>query len=469
MENDPKSQFRFTQWLNESLTLKLAVIFILTLLLLIPAALVNDLVIERQYRQQEVVQEVSQSWSGSQTISGPLLMVPVLKQVKIIRNGMEQFETVEQYLYLLPEQVSIDAETSGQELSRGIFKVAVYEGVVKINGLFSSFNLEKEGLSMDQINWDKLRLLVGVSDLRGVKSIEEVRIGNQTLQLDEFASERVFNQNLVFSPELNGAFTSLPFELTMEIRGTESLNFLPLAKETKVHATGNWGSPKFVGQYLPDERAIASNQYDVSWNINHFARTIPQQWLGDQVLITGKESWNVDAPYPVKDAAIANPQNTVVKEVDGIGLEFLQPINHYQKNVRATKYAILVIALSFLALFFTEIIAKKKIHVVQYVLIGLALVVFYSLLLAFTEHIGFNLAYVLAAAATIGLITLFIFKLLGQRNAAGLFAGLLVLFYSFVFVIIQVNDYALLLGSIGLFLCIGALMYFSSKINWQGQ
>lgn len=465
MENEAKTQNRFIQWMNESLSLKLAVIFVLTLILLIPAALINDLVHEREFRQEEVIQEISQSWAGSQTIGGPVLMVPFSKKVSVVRNGVEQYEDQIHFLYLLPEKLGIQAQTENKELSRGIFKVSVYEGKIQLKGNFGALNLAREELSQDQIHWDKTHLVVGISDIRGVKQLTRVEIAGSSLQIDEYATVRPFAQNLIFSPVLSQPWENLSFAIEMDIRGTAKLNFLQLAKETNVTVTGNWTAPKFTGQFLPEDREVRNNGYDVHWQLAHFARSLPQQWAGQETVIVAKQAGNIVETVPLK-----TPSNqAVVQEVDGFGIEFIQPNNHYQKSNRATKYAILVIALSFLALFFTEIIAKRRVHIVQYVLIGLAMVVFYTLLLAFSEHIGFNAAYGVAAFATIVLITLFIRQIIGQMKAARLFAGLLVLFYSFVFVIIQLNDYALLLGSVGLFLCVGALMYFSSKINWQDR
>lgn len=469
MENENKVQFRFTQWLNESLSLKLAVIFVLTLILLIPAALINDLVREREIRQEEVIQEISQSWAGSQTIGGPVLMVPYSKKVLIVRNGVEQYEDQNHYLYLLPEKLTVLAETGNQELSRGIFKVSVYEGKIHLKGNFGALNLSIEELNSDQIHWSKANVVVGISDLRGVKQLTRVEIGGSPQQLDEYATVRPFTQNLIFSPILTQPWDELSFAIEMDIRGTAKLNFLQLAKETEVTVTGNWTAPKFTGQYLPENREVSKDGYDVHWKLAHFARSLPQQWAGQDVVIVFKEFGNPIESVPMKTTTPLASSMSAVQEVDGFGIEFIQPVNHYQKSNRATKYAILVIALSFLAMFFTEIIAKRRVHIVQYVLIGMAMVVFYTLLLAFSEHIGFNAAYGVAALATIMLITLFIRQIIGQRKAARLFAGLLVLFYSFVFVIIQLNDYALLLGSVGLFFCVGALMYFSSKINWQGR
>lgn len=470
METNNNQITRFGQWLNESLSIKLGVIFFLTLILLIPASLVNDLVRERQQRQQEVVIEVSESWSGAQELAGPILMLPYTKRMMVNRNGIEQLEEQIHYIYLLPEQLEVGAVTDTKELSRGIFDVAVYEAGVKVSGHFGRLDLTKDEILPEQVNWEKARMVVGVGDLRGVKDISSFKAGGQECALDKYARERPFVNNLVFSPALEDLdWDKLPFEFSIDLRGTENLQFLQLAKQTRVSVNGNWSSPKFIGQFLPENRETGVDSFQVSWVLGHFARALPQQWAAQEVLIRGHESTSIYANImPPKSAPQVNSQ-TVVHEADGFGIEFLQPVNHYQKNERATKYAILIIALTFLALFFTEIIAKRRIHIVQYVLIGAAMIVFYALLLAFSEHVGFNAAYGIAALATIGLIAVFISQILNQRRIAMIFSGLLVLFYLFVFVIIQLHDMALLMGSIALFLCVAALMYFSSRINWQGK
>ena len=467
MEINNTSAARFGQWLNESLSVKLGVIFFLTLILLIPAAMVNDLVREREHRQQEVIIEVSDSWSGPQVLAGPLMMLPYSKMVMIQRGGAELMEEQTHYIYLLPEELEIQGTTDTHELSRGIFDVAVYETNLNVSGYFGSLDLSKEEIEPHQVQWNKVRLVVGVGDLRGVKSIQPFVMAGQEYTLDEYARERPFDNNLVFTPDLQDHdWDKLSFGFSVELRGTAHLQFLQLAKQTRVSVQGNWASPKFVGQFLPEQRELQADSFRVEWGLAHFARALPQQWTGQEEQILGKQPLAPQVPInPRTDPARGGQDVTHV--VDGFGIEFLQPVNHYQKNDRATKYAILVISLSFLALFFTEILAKSRIHIVQYVLIGAAMIVFYALLLAFSEHIGFNAAYGVAAFATIGLIGIFIATTLKQKRIAVIFSSLLTLFYLFVFVIIQLNDMALLMGSIALFLCVAALMYFSSRINWQ--
>lgn len=460
---------RFGQWLNESLTVKLVVIFFVTIALLIPGSLVSDLVRERQYRQVEVVNEVSQSWSGAQTLSGPILMLPYNKQVRVLRNGVEQSEEQLHYIYLLPEEADIKVDTDTKLLSRGIFDVAVYEAGATWKGHFSGLDLSREEVLPEQVLWSKVRLLIGVGDLRGVKQVSPVMVNGQEFALDEYAREHVFTQNLVVTPQLSGEpWERLPFEFTIDFRGTSSLQFLQTAKHTTVQVAGNWASPKFIGQSLPDHREVKEESFSVAWDLSNFARTLPTQWSDQQILIQGRDPYYVGEPIQPKTMAAPSEQS-LTHHIDGFGVEFLQPVNHYHKNERATKYAILIIVLSFLSLFFTEIIAKRRIHIVQYVLIGAAMMVFYALLLALSEHIGFNMAYGVASLATIAVIGVFISNILRGGRLTWIFTGLLSFFYLFVFIIIQLHDMALLMGSIGLFLSVAALMYFSSRINWQGK
>lgn len=469
MESNNNQITRFGQWLNESLTVKLVAIFFLTLALLIPSSLISDLVRERQYRQSEVTAEVSASWSGPQFIAGPVLMLPYMKEMRILRQGTELTETQIHYLYLLPELVQIQMDTDTRLLSRGIFDVAVYESNATVSGHFGRANLEREELLPEQILWDKARMVLGVGDLRGVKEVSDIKVGESEYSLDEFAREKVFEHNLVVSPALSKAgWESLPFEFALDMRGTSQMQFLQLAKQTDVKLTGNWTSPKFVGQSLPDQRLVSDDDFEAFWSLRNFARSLPQQWTGGESTILGHDM-QFDPHLAGKSAPTVSMADggSSVHYVDAFGVEFLQPVNHYHKSERAVKYAILIIILTFLALFFTEIIAKKRIHLVQYVLIGAAMMVFYALLLAFSEHVGFDWAYGIAALATILLIGVFIRNTLKKGKLAWIFAALLGFFYLFIFVIIQLHDMALLVGSVGLFLSVAALMYFSSRINWQ--
>ncbi len=216
------------------------------------------------------------------------------------------------------------------------------------------------------------------------------------------------------------------------------LYFTPVGKTTEVSLQGPWASPSFDGDFLPVSREITEAGFTADWKILHYNRPFSQEWIGGNQKLSGAE----------------------------FGVRLLIPVDQYQKSIRTAKYGILVILLTFISLFMVEIMKKVRIHPFQYILVGAALIIYYSLLLSLSEHLGYDLAYGVASVATVILVALYSSSFLASRKLVLVFTALITFFYGFIFVIIQLQDYSLLLGSIGLFLTIGLLMYFSRGIRW---
>lgn len=442
-------------WFGGSILFKLGLIGFLTLLLLIPSFMVQDLITERQNRQQEVIREISDKWSGSQLVQGPILVLPykttvMEKDSDTQKSGSREILT---NIYILPEILNISSKANPELLHRGIFDAVVYNSQIKVSGTFSQLELKKSGIDPAMIQWEQAKVDIGLSDLKGLKNNPVIRLGNQNYEVEpDFTSLKLFSNNLVILPNLGSEkSTALNFSFDLDLRGSERLSFLHLGKNTIVKIEGEWNNPSFTGRYLPDERSVSGNTFSATWKMPYYNRPYPQQWIEENTVL--------------------NTTDTLVKESNTsdsravFGVNFLLPVDQYQKTIRTAKYAFLVILLSFLSLFFTELLIKQRVHFLQYVLIGAAMTIYYILLLSLSEQVGFNLAYIIASAATAGLIGTFIWSLLKNRKVALLFAGILTMFYSFIFVILQLQDLALLVGSIGLFLIVALLMYLSQKIT----
>ena len=442
-------------WFGGSILFKLGLIGFLTLLLLIPSFMVQDLITERQNRQQEVIREISDKWSGSQLVQGPILVLPykttvMEKDSDTQKSGSREIMT---NIYILPEILNISSKANPELLHRGIFDAVVYNSQIKVSGTFSQLELKKSGIDPAMIQWEQAKVVIGLSDLKGLKNNPVIRLGNQNYEVEpDFTSLKLFSNNLVILPNLGSEkSTALNFSFDLDLRGSERLSFLHLGKNTIVKIEGEWNDPSFTGRYLPDERSVSGKTFSATWKMPYYNRPYPQQWIEENTVL--------------------NTTDTLVKESNTsdsravFGVNFLLPVDQYQKTIRTAKYAFLVILLSFLSLFFTELLIKQRVHFLQYVLIGAAMTIYYILLLSLSEQVGFNLAYIIASAATAGLIGTFIWSLLKNRKVALLFAGILTMFYSFIFVILQLQDLALLVGSIGLFLIVALLMYLSQKIT----
>jgi inner membrane protein len=437
-------------WFKESITVKLIFIGFLILVLLIPSSLIDDLIRERANRQDEMVKSIADTWSGSQMVKGPVLVIPYRKTVKFIdADKKEATRDVIENLYILPENLKIKANVKPERLHRGMFETVVYNSSIKITGNFGKAELGSLSLLPEQLILDKARLEFSISDLKGLKNNPMVNAAGQQLTAEPtFNAHPLFNGGLQANINLtnvpNGAFT---FDYTLDLKGSQELHFLHLGKTTDVEVAGNWSSPSFDGRYLPDTRHVDTSGFNAKWRMLYYNRPYPQQWVVDNDLLNDEKKQD-DASF---------------------GVKLRLPVDQYQKITRTSKYAILIVLLTFVSLFLTEVIRKNRIHPFNYILIGAAMIIYYTLLLSFTEQLGYNMAYLIASVATIALVSVFISSLLKNKGAAALFALILSVIYIFIFVIIQLEDLALMIGSIALFIITGLLMYFSRKINWDKQ
>ncbi len=460
---------RFNQWIAESVMIKLFSIGFLILILMLPASWIESLIRERQTRADDVVREVSDKWSGSQTLSGPVLVIPYTKieKTKRIDNGKQLEDIIEtsHKAYFLPEHFNAIGKVKPQVLHRGIFDVAVYESDISMDGQFESPDFTAWNIPDEQVHWNEAVLVNGISDLRGIDSDPVIESGTKKMIAEPSSNIGIHINQFVANPALdeaqpanieNIALSSgivVPlgwktrddfmshFKIRLSLKGSESLYFVPVGKSTQVNLSGPWPSPSFEGKLLPAERTIDDTTFSAMWKVLAFNRPFSQKWIDHEQSLGGSE----------------------------FGVRLLIPADQYQKSIRTAKYDELIIILAFTALFLVEITSKIKIHPFQYILIGVALIVYYTLLLSLSEHVGYNIAYTISSIATTALVSMYASTFLKRRQISLLFTGLMIFFYVFIYVIIQAEDYSLLIGSVGLFLIIGLLMYFSRNIKWYSQ
>jgi len=459
---------RFNTWITESIMIKLFSIGFLILILLIPASWIEELIQERQGRANEVIREVSDKWSGTQTLSGPVLMIPFTKIEKIKRwqEGKQIEEVIESVhkAYFLPEDYKVTSKVAPEVLHRGIFEVAVYDSEVSMEAAFGIPDFSSWNIPDAQVHWKEAILLNAITDLRGISEDPIIQVGEK-----KFVSEPssdiglMINQSVSYQPEEGGELvksdmdrltsgivvplhwlarpeSAINFIIKLSLKGSEGLYFIPIGKSTQVSATGPWTSPSFEGKLLPADRTIDEQGFAATWKILSFNRPFAQKWINNDQSLSGSE----------------------------FGVRLLIPADQYQKSIRTAKYGALIIILAFTALFLVEITTKIRIHPFQYILIGVALIIYYTLLLSLSEQVGYNIAYGISSIATILLVSFYASSFLQKKSILFLFTTLMTFFYAFIFVIIQAQDFSLLIGSIGLFLIIGLLMYFSRNIKWYG-
>lgn len=424
-----------------SLPLKIGSIVLIALLLLIPTAMIHSIIDDRNYRQNEAIEEISATWSNQQTITGPYITVPYTYYTRVTEDKKEKIISNRAYIHLMPEQLNIQSELIPEKRHRGIYEVVLYNSVLAINGQFDTSYFKEIDVAADQIHWDKASIQLGISDLRGLEKQVAIQFnGKQYAFNPGLESHEVADNGISSRIELSSSEEqTLAFQLQLDLKGSQRMYFNPVGKVTDITMQAPWNNPKFDGAFITDSNTVTESGFEAHWNILHLNRSFPQLWVNEK--------------HHVDESAF--------------GVDLKLPVDAYLKTYRAIEYAILFIALTFMTFFFMEVLNKVSIHPFSYILVGLALVLFFTLLLSISEHIGFNLAYVLAALATLLLVSLYIKAIVRSNKMALQVAGLLLLLYAFIYVLIQLQDYALLVGSIGLFVILATVMYLSRSINWS--
>lgn len=428
-----------TFWERNRTLIKGFLVGFLILIMLIPGVFIANLVKERKLRQQEVVKEVSSKWAGKQTITGPVLIVPY-KEPGTDAEGKPVI--YKKLAYFLPDVLSISSSMQPEKRHRSLFDVTLYRSNIDISGHFNPLPIGMLKIPAENMIWEEASIATGIDDVRGLENEVHVDWNGVKQNMEPgMAANAVLTEGLSMPVKID-AQTPANFSMHIDLRGSEELYFTPIGKTTEATVNAPWKDPAFDGEYLPTETPNVNNKgFTAKWKILPVSHAYPQAWKDKSVTLS--------------DAAF--------------GVKLLQPVDGYAKTERSVKYAILFIALTFTIFFFLEILKKKHIHPLQYLLVGFALTIFYTLLLSISEYIGFNVAYLIAATATISLIGLYVHGIFKDIKTALGFTGTLAALYGYIFILIQLQDYALLFGSIGLFVIIAIMMYYSGKIDWYGN
>lgn len=421
----------------ENIFVKMGVIGTLIILLVIPTVMVQNIIRERMQRHQVAVREVNQKHADPQQVTGPIITIPY-KDVAIDSSAISMNSPVK-YFHVLPEELHVKGEVYPEKRKRGLFDVVVYGAKLEVEGSFNFDILQRENIQANQLLLNRAFVTIGISDLKGVKEQVDVILDAEKYRCDPgVLSKDLVSSGLNSRVTLNNIDQNIDFQLDLSLNGSENLRFVPIGKETSVKLNSKWKDPSFDGNFLPTTRKVSDNGFEANWKVLHINRNYPQGWSGR------KHNVNYSA----------------------FGVQLQIPVDIYQKSMRVAKYAILFIVLTFLVFFFVEVMQRILIHPIQYILVGLALVLFFTLLLSFSEHIPFDTAYWISSAMTISLVLMYCRSVMKSWRVAAMIASILLITYGFIFIIIQVQDFALLLGSLGIFFILGVTMFFSRKIEW---
>ncbi len=423
---------------RNQVTFKLVIILILVLLLLIPTSMITEIIEERESLNLAAMEDVTSKWGSSQLINGPILTIP------LVYENLVDDKTVRsvRYHYILPEDLKVTGSVIPEKLKRGIYEVVVYRSELNVKGTFVP-NLQIDQSNLVDIRYDQAFLTIGISDLRGIKNQMVMTWNKETYEVapGSAVQQLIPSGVTVYLKDLEAEMDqAIEFEFNLDLKGSNNLSFVPIGSSSEVQLTSNWASPSFNGNFLPENREVTDSGFLANWKVLQLNRNFPQSWTG---------------------SSYTDQLNSAA-----FGVDLLLPLDDYQKSMRSSKYAVMMIALTFLIFFIVEILHKSKIHPLQYVMVGLAICLFYILLVSITEHSTFNFAYWISCIGVIAMITLYSLSVFKKKKLALLLFATLGGIYGFLFVTLQLADYALLMGSLGLGVILALTMYLTRNVNW---
>lgn len=434
---------------------RLVLIALMLLLLMIPATMIRNVVLERDARRSEAVAGIVASWGGQQAVAGPILRLPFVRQVTVQDATGKNVEKREaEIAYFLPRRLAIVADLKTELRRRGIFEVPVYVAAVRLSGAFEQPDLGNWGVRPEDIDWPHAELLVSMTEPRSLRADAALAWNGRRIDLKpstgQSGSWPTPGVHAALGLDTQGAIPlastlfsngNATFTLNLTINGAQQLSFAPTAEETTASLTSDWPHPSFQGQWLPTTRQITAGHSAAQWSVSYLGRHYPQRWLESR-----------------------STADAVAGASFGVDLD--TPLDPYALADRSTKYALLTLVFTFAVIWLNEVLSGRPVHPIQYGFVGAALCLFGLLQLSFAEHFGFTAAFAVAAFAVLTLVTLYSHAVLKRWRPALAVGAVLAATYSYLLVILQAEDYALLGGSLALFTGIALAMFLTRRIDW---
>jgi inner membrane protein len=441
--------------LTRSPAFKFFLICGLIILLTIPMALIWFLVVEREGRSAEVTRELAELFGGPQQIIGPLLVVPYTVRTVHTRNDKAVEEIEQRHAVFLPDDFAVSGDTKSEVRRRSIYDVTLYTARLKLSGRFPTPDMRLVDPEATSVRWRDSFLSLAISDVSGLKEAAELTLdGTRRIPFEPSAglpSNTMQGLNVRLFPvetDTDQQPAAFSFDAELVFNGSSSLTVAPIGRDSRIALSSDWPHPSFIGAFLPESRDIRNDGFSASWRVPHLARSIPQAWR----------------VVPSQTGFI---HNTLAATASGVN--FYVPIDYYDLVNRAAKYALMFLAAAFLAVFVLELTSGRRVHAVQYVFVGLAMILFYILLLSLAEHIGFNAAYVAASSATGLMLSLYVGASLRSAAKGGIMLIIFLILYGLLYLILRLQDYAMLAGAVAGFVMLTIAMFATLRVNWSGE
>lgn len=478
---------QINEFLRRSPSVKLLGIGFLALLLLIPATLVEGLIEDRQRLRDRAVAEIGAQWGTAQRLAGPVLQVPYRYRETVGRGDDAKTYTRTGAAYFLSSEVDIDVDIVPEERQRGIYVAVLYTARVRVTGRFDSLAYDRLDVDASAFDFSRATITFGVEDLRGIDSLSTLTLGGRRVGFEPgLPTPSVLNTGFRAPIDIDAEWPGGTFAFELTLRGSDEIAVSPLASTTEVDVAGVWSAPKFIGSFLPDDRLVEAGAFRAEWSVLEVNRALRRSGLltgstrgqsayrpsGGEAYTRSYASSSASPRYYDDYGSYVEPAAASSGPIDNFGaydfgVDLLLPVDDYRKAFRTARYALLFIAASFLTFFFIEVLNGRRLHLVQYLLIGAAIVLFYVLLLSLSEHVGFDWAYLLSAAAILALIGGYAKAVLGNTRLTLLVVAVLTLLYTYFYGLLQMEDYSLLIGSFGLLLALATIMYLTRGTDWS--
>ena len=432
--------------LPQSASIKALTIGFLIIVLLVPLSMIQGVIYERDRIGVDAKVEIQRTWGNRQLVAGPVMVVPY-DTIQTNSRG-DEFST-RHYLYLLPRDLSIEGDVAPEVRYRGIHNVPVYSADLRMSGSFPDSWLKEMNLSSQNVKWEEIFIAMAVSDGRAITEIPSIQLGDENVRFVPGGKQVPGFPPQVLAPigkniSVEKIKTALSFDIDLKLNGSESLQFLPVGDTTYVSLRSSWTSPSFSGNYLPKTRDVTADGFEAAWEVSSIGRALPSRWT-DTSGVGGATSES------------------------NFGVDLYMPISVYRLTERATKYGVLFVGLTFVAYFLFEVVAKLRLHPLQYLLVGFANCIFYLLLLSLAEHAGFGWSYVISCVSSCTLVIGYSLSVLGDKRRAFVMSVVLLLLYGFLYMTLKAEEYAMLVGAIGLWVSLAATMYLTRRIEWYEQ